>query len=93
MISITGGHGDFRQRFEAPRIIGGPLNRLEQIGASTIAETPDEVRVRRVGQLGRSSTPTHKFAYMPRIDPARRAREANHSHSSGYGEDERQSDR
>ena len=39
------------------------------------------------------STATHKFAYMPRIDSASRAREANRSHSSSYGEDERQSDR
>src|ERR1700682_2208508 len=39
------------------------------------------------------STPTHKFAYMPRIDSAHRAREANRSHNLSYGEDERQSDR
>ena len=36
---------------------------------------------------------THKFAYMPRTESARRPREANRSHSLGYGEDERQSDR
>ena len=27
MITITGGHGDFRQPFELPRVIGGPLTR------------------------------------------------------------------
>ena len=51
MISITGGHGDFRQPFEVPRIIGGPLSRMEQIGGSMIADSPDEVRVRVREQL------------------------------------------
>ena len=41
----------------------------------------------------RYGTSPHKFAYMPRAESARRAREANRSHSLGYGEDERQSDR
>ena len=40
-----------------------------------------------------TSTPTHKFAYMPRRASARRVREANRSHSRSYGEDERQSNR
>ena len=51
MISITGGHGDFRQTYEIPRIIGGPLSRGEQIGGSAIADSPDEVRVRAREQL------------------------------------------
>ncbi len=51
MISITGGHGDFRQLFEVPRVIGGPLSRMEQIGGSMIADSPDEVRVRVREQL------------------------------------------
>lgn len=51
MISITGGHGDFRQPFEVPRVIGGPLSRMEQIGGSMIADSPDEVRVRVREQL------------------------------------------
>ena len=51
MISITGGHGDFRQRFEVPRVIGGPLSRMERIGGSMIADSPDEVRVRVREQL------------------------------------------
>jgi imidazolonepropionase-like amidohydrolase len=51
VISITGGHGDFRQRFELPRVIGGPLSRMEQIGGSMIADSPDEVRVRVREQL------------------------------------------
>jgi hypothetical protein len=51
------------------------------------------LRIGHYGLIGNAGTPTHKFAYMPRIDPARRAREANRSHSLGYGEDERQSDR
>ncbi len=51
MISITGGHGDFRQLFEVPRIVGGPLSRMEQIGGSMIADSPDEVRLRVREQL------------------------------------------
>jgi len=51
MISITGGHGDFRQRFELPRTIGGPLARSEQVGATMIADSPDEVRMRVREQL------------------------------------------
>jgi imidazolonepropionase-like amidohydrolase len=51
MITITGGHGDFRQRYEIPRVIGGPLTRGEQIGGSMIADSPDEVRVRAREQL------------------------------------------
>src|SRR5499433_3505703 len=51
MISITGGHGDFRQPFEVPRTVGGPLTRGEQIGATMIADSPDEVRLRVREQL------------------------------------------
>jgi imidazolonepropionase-like amidohydrolase len=51
MITITSGHGDFRQLNELPRTIGGPPSRMEQIGASAIADSPDEVRVRVREQL------------------------------------------
>ena len=51
MISITGGHGDFRQMFELPRQIGGPPTRTEQVGGSMIADSPDEVRMRVREQL------------------------------------------
>jgi len=51
MISITGGHGDFRQPYELPRALGGPLSRMELIGGSMIADSPDEVRVRVREQL------------------------------------------
>jgi imidazolonepropionase-like amidohydrolase len=51
MITITGGHGDFRQPFEVPRRVGGPLTRGEQIGGSMIADSPDEVRLRVREQL------------------------------------------
>ena len=44
MITITGGHGDFRQLTDLPRTIGGMLNRVEQLGGSMIADSPDEVR-------------------------------------------------
>jgi imidazolonepropionase-like amidohydrolase len=51
IISITGGHGDFRQLTELPRTTGGPLSRMEQIGGSMIADSPDEVRLRTREQL------------------------------------------
>jgi len=51
VITVTSGHGDFRQLSELPRVIGGPLSRMEQIGSSMLADSPDEVRVRVREQL------------------------------------------
>jgi imidazolonepropionase-like amidohydrolase len=51
MITVTGGHGDFRQLTDLPRTIGGMLHRVEQLGGSMIADGPDEVRVRVREQL------------------------------------------
>ncbi|MBO0720616.1 MAG: amidohydrolase family protein [Blastocatellia bacterium] len=51
MITVTSGHGDFRQLYELPRQIGGSLSRMEQIGGSLVADTPDEVRIRVREQL------------------------------------------
>src|SRR5215468_9094263 len=51
MITVTGGHGDFRQLYELPRVSGGPLSRMETLGASMVADSPDEVRVRVREQL------------------------------------------
>lgn len=51
IIATTGGHGDFRSTAELPRILGGPLPRMSQIGAAMIADSPDEVRVRVREQL------------------------------------------
>jgi imidazolonepropionase-like amidohydrolase len=51
MISITGGHGDFRQISDLPRTIGGLLSRVEQMGGTMIADSPDEVRLRVREQL------------------------------------------
>ena len=56
MITITGGHGDFRQLYELPRVIGGPRSRMEQIGGSMVADSPDEVRVRAREQLMQGAT-------------------------------------
>jgi imidazolonepropionase-like amidohydrolase len=50
-ITVTGGHGDFRQLSELPRTIGGMLSRMEQIGGSVVADSPDEVRLRVREQL------------------------------------------
>ena len=51
MITVTSGHGDFRQLSELPRTIGGPLSRMEEIGGSMVADSPDEVRLRVREQL------------------------------------------
>jgi imidazolonepropionase-like amidohydrolase len=51
IISVTSGHGDFRQPFEVPRKVGSPLSRGEETGAAMIADSPDEVRVRVREQL------------------------------------------
>jgi imidazolonepropionase-like amidohydrolase len=51
MITITSGHGDFRQLTDLPRTIGGMLNRIEQLGGAMIADSPDEVRRRVREQL------------------------------------------
>ena len=50
MITITGGHGDFRSLSELPRR-SGTLSRVEQMGAAIIADSPDEVRMRTREQL------------------------------------------
>lgn len=51
MITITSGHGDFRQLTDLPRTIGGVLTRMEQVGGAMVADTPDEVRIRAREQL------------------------------------------
>jgi imidazolonepropionase-like amidohydrolase len=51
MITITSGHGDFRQLTDLPRTIGGMLTRMELIGGSIVADSPDEVRLRAREQL------------------------------------------
>jgi imidazolonepropionase-like amidohydrolase len=51
IITVTSGHGDFRQAFEVPRILGAPQTRQEQTGAAMVADSPDEVRVRVREQL------------------------------------------
>jgi imidazolonepropionase-like amidohydrolase len=51
MITVTSGHGDFRQPFEVPRTLGSARARMEQIGGSLLADSPDEVRLRAREQL------------------------------------------
>lgn len=51
MISQTGGHGDFRQRYDVPKQIGGPLSHVEAIGGGIIADGPDQVLLRSREQL------------------------------------------
>src|SRR5262252_2469796 len=51
VITVTSGHGDFRQLTELPRTIGGRPSRMEQVGGAMVADSPDEVRVRTREQL------------------------------------------
>jgi imidazolonepropionase-like amidohydrolase len=51
VITVTSGHGDFRQFTDVPRTIGGMLHRMEQLGGSMVADSPDEVRLRTREQL------------------------------------------
>ncbi|MGY1519944.1 amidohydrolase family protein [Luteimonas sp. A482] len=51
IITITGGHGDFRSLSELPRQLGGPLSPMELTGGVMVADSPDEVRVRAREQL------------------------------------------
>lgn len=51
IVTITSGHGDFRQPFEVPRVVGSPQSRGEQVGAAMVADSPHEVRVRVREQL------------------------------------------
>jgi imidazolonepropionase-like amidohydrolase len=51
VITTTGGHGDFRELYMLPRKAGDPRSRIEQTGATMIADSPDEVRLRVREQL------------------------------------------
>jgi imidazolonepropionase-like amidohydrolase len=51
MITITGGHGDFRAPHELPRQVGGPPPIGGALNASQLADSPDEVRLRVREQL------------------------------------------
>lgn len=51
VITVTSGHGDFRQFSDLPRTLGGMLSRVEQLGGAMIADSPDEVRMRVREQL------------------------------------------
>jgi imidazolonepropionase-like amidohydrolase len=50
MITVTSGHGDFRELTELPRV-PGQLSRGEIIGAAAIVDSPDEMRMRTREQL------------------------------------------
>lgn len=51
MITVTSGHGDFRNLSDLPRRMGDAATRMERIGGSMIADSPDEVRLRAREQL------------------------------------------
>ncbi|WP_315387678.1 amidohydrolase family protein [uncultured Stenotrophomonas sp.] len=56
MITVTSGHGDFREASDLPRTLGAPGSRHDVIGDSAIADTPDELRVRVREQLMRGAS-------------------------------------
>jgi imidazolonepropionase-like amidohydrolase len=56
VITVTSGHGDFRQGIEVPRTIGAPRSRQEQTNAAAVADSADEVRVRVREQLLQGAT-------------------------------------
>jgi imidazolonepropionase-like amidohydrolase len=46
MITVTSGHGDFRQFTDLPRRVGGPFTPMEVAGGAIVVDSPDEVRLR-----------------------------------------------
>jgi len=56
MISVTSGHGDFRSMADLPRTLGASGSRHDLSGDSTIADSPDEVRLRTREQLMQGAT-------------------------------------
>jgi imidazolonepropionase-like amidohydrolase len=50
VITISGGHGDFREISELPRTATS-VSRVEQLGGAAVADSPDEVRKRSREQL------------------------------------------
>jgi imidazolonepropionase-like amidohydrolase len=46
MITVTSGHGDFRQLTDLPRRTGGLLTPMETSGGAMVVDSPDEVRMR-----------------------------------------------
>jgi imidazolonepropionase-like amidohydrolase len=55
IISVTSGHGDFRKVRDLPRTLGAPGSFIDHSGHSTIADSPDEVRLRVREQLMRGA--------------------------------------
>ena len=55
MITVTSGHGDFRDFGDLPRV-PGKLTRGERLGGMSIADSPDEVRMRTREQLMQGAT-------------------------------------
>ncbi|WP_199753514.1 metal-dependent hydrolase family protein [Luteimonas cucumeris] len=55
MISVTSGHGDFRQAGDLPRTMGAP-SPMDLEGDTAIADSPDEVRMRVREQLMRGAS-------------------------------------
>jgi imidazolonepropionase-like amidohydrolase len=72
VITVTSGHGDFRQTIDLPRTLGGMLSRVEQLGGAMIADSPDEVRLRAREQLMQGASQINLTGCLT-IQPARRS--------------------
>lgn len=55
-ISQTGGHGDFRQLSDIPRMPSDSLSHIERAGITAIADGPDQVLLRAREQLMRGAS-------------------------------------
>ena len=51
MITVTSGHGDFRQLSDIPRDGSKPLSRIEELGGAMVVDSPDMMRQRVREQL------------------------------------------
>ena len=71
-ISQTSGHGDFRFRFELPRLPGGPLSHSEVERLAAIADSPDEVRLREREQLRHGASQISRQLLVPTFCSMRR---------------------
>ena len=56
VITVTSGHGDFREPSDLPRVLGAPGSRTDLLGDTAIADSPDEVRMRVREQLMRGAS-------------------------------------
>jgi hypothetical protein len=70
LISQTAGHGDFAPAYAEPHTLGGPVSRLEQIGAFVIANGIPEVMAAVRTQLKRGASLLDVMTHEGMLDTA-----------------------